>query len=80
MGWIGVNSQMMYALRVVGADRDEDGRFLIYGDMPVNFLGLGGDNAEVVVSDAVEYSVNGKRACLAGLMNSTSYGSKVTVI
>lgn len=80
MGWIGIKRQVMYALRIAKADRDEDGRFLIYGDTPCFFLGMDGDDAEVVVSDRVEYSVNGERASLAGLLSSTSYGSKVHVI
>jgi hypothetical protein len=77
MGWIGTRNQMMYALEVAGADRDAEGNFLIYGEMPVSFLGLG---EEYVVSDAAQYSVGGNLASLAALLGATSYGCTVHVI
>jgi hypothetical protein len=77
MGWIGDIHQVEYALGIVGADRDEDGKFFIYNDAPCLFLGIG---PECVVSDESSYSVGGQRCSLAGLMNSTSYGSGVEVI
>jgi len=76
MGWIGNLEQLEYTLRIVGADQDpKDGKFLIYNE-PVCF-GLDGD---VVVGQETSYSINGEKANLAGLMNSTSYGIKITVI
>ena len=57
MGWIGTSKQLEYTLDIMGADRNEDGKFLIYGEEPVSFLGLG---EEFVVSDVTMYSVNGK--------------------
>jgi len=70
MGWLGSNKQILYALDIVGADKDAEGKFLIV-DAPV-FSGL--DPDEVIISDETNYLKNGKRASLAELMNSTSYG------
>ena len=77
MGWIGSSKQMLYVMEHFGADKDEDGNFLVYGEEPVSFLGLG---EEYVVSDKVEYSVNNKRFSLAAALGQTSYGMKVKVI
>jgi hypothetical protein len=75
-GWMGHPREVLSVLHTVGADRDEEGNFLIYGE-PV-ITGLDGDN---VVSAGVEYSVGGKRANLAAMLNSTSYGLRnITVI
>ena len=77
MGWIGPTHQLLYTLKIMGADQDEDGNFLIYNSEPVSFLGLG---EEIVVDDDCCYSVDGQKASLAGAMASTSYGSQVNVI
>ena len=77
MGWIGTARQLYYALDIVGADRDEDGKFLIYGEPVVSFLGLG---EELVVSDRTNYAIGDRRCNLAGLMRGTSYGMGVQVI
>jgi len=75
-GWLGHPDQLLYVLGTVGADKDEKGNFLIYGEPVVK--GLDGD---LLVPAAAEYSVGGKRANLASLMSSTSYGVRgVTVI
>jgi hypothetical protein len=66
---------VLYVLGLAGADRDEAGNFLIYGE-PV-FHGLTG---EALVPAAAEYAVQGQRANLAALLSSTSYGHSVTVI
>jgi hypothetical protein len=75
-GWIGPMDNLLYVLAMFHADKDESGAFLIYGK-PIA-VGLGGD--EAVVPGETEYSVQGKRANLAGALNSTSYGLKVAVI
>ena len=75
MGWFGPERQLRYALSIVGADKDESGRYLIYNE-PVT---VGLDGTEAVVPDGAEYSVDGKRKNLAGLFNSTSYGTAVAV-
>jgi hypothetical protein len=63
-------------LRTVSADADDEGRFLIYGEPVIR--GLDGDMA---VPATAEYSVDGRRANLAALLNSTSYGVRdVTVV
>ena len=74
-GWIGDPEQLLYVLGLAGADRDEKGNFLIYGEPVIKGL-----TADVVVSAGAEYAVGGKRANLAALLASTSYGTRVTVI
>lgn len=74
-GWIGDPEQLLYVLGIAGADRDQKGNFLIYGEPVIK--GLTGD---VVVPAGAEYSVGGKRANLAALLSATSYGTRVTVI
>lgn len=74
-GWIGEESHVLYVLRVAGADQDEAGRFLVYQSPPIS--GLTGD---VLIAVDCEYSVQGKRANLAQLLRSSSYGVPVTVI
>lgn len=76
MGWIGPTSQLLHALDVAGADRDDEGNFLITTH-PV-ITGIGGE--EAVVHDRCTYLRRGQPLSLAGLMNSTSYGTAVTVI
>lgn len=74
-GWLGNPEHVLFVLRTVGADRDEDGNFLIFGEPVIS--GLDGD---VLVLSGAEYSVCGKRANLAALLADTSYGTSVTVI
>ena len=74
-GWIGDPEQLLYVLGLAGADKDEAGNFLIHGE-PV-FTGLTG---EALVPAGAEYSVQGRRANLAALLSSTSYGLRITVI
>ena len=78
-GWIGINRQLLHFLRVIGADRDEDGKFLVTGSI-VTFLGLGDLDAEVVVGAGAKYFIDGQPAGLAAGLHSTSYGMKVQVI
>ena len=75
LGWIGEEEQLLYVLGLAGADRDEAGKFLVYGEPPIKGL-----TGEVVIPAGCEYSVQGKRANLVGLLSATSYGTKVTVI
>lgn len=77
MGWIGSKQELMSVLAVHGADKDEDGNYLVYVDPPVSFLGMG---EEFVVSDKTEISYKGKRINLAWLLGQTSCGLKVVVI
>jgi hypothetical protein len=74
-GWIGEPEQVLHVLGIAGADRDEEGNFLIFGEPVIS--GLTGD---MVVPAGSEYAVGGKRANLAALLASTSYGTRVTVI
>ena len=78
-GWIGITSQVLHYLGVVGADRDEEGKFIVSGGL-YSFLGMAGENAEVVIDSEAKYYINGRPCGLAAGMRSTSYGVKVTVI
>jgi hypothetical protein len=78
-GWIGVMREVLHYLSVVGADRDDAGKFLVRGRI-CSFLGLGGDDAEVVVGGDAEYFVGGAARNLAAGLYSTSYGLGVRVI
>jgi len=79
LGWVGVMSQVKHYLRTVGADQDNDGKFLIRGDV-VTFLGLSGDNAETVVGPNTVYFRNGQASSLVFGLRSTSYGTVTHVI
>ena len=77
MGWIGNARQLEFVLMTVNADKDKDGKFIVHSSAPASFMGM---NEEFVVPDDCEYSVGGKRANLSYLLNSTSYGTAITVI
>lgn len=75
MGWMGLKSQLDYALGLAGADRDGDGNFLVSGEIAVGYGGY-----EVVVADDARFYVLGEPRSVAALMNATSYGARhVTV-
>ena len=76
MGWIGNARQLESVLMTINADKDEHGKIIVYGSAPISFMGMG---EEFVVSDDCECSIGGKRVNLACLLNSTSYGTAVTV-
>lgn len=79
-GWIGMADQIEHYLRVVGADRDESGKYKVYtngGRGPVSFLGMG---EEIVLDGTEEYSVDGHHNNLAAGLRSTSYGCSVMVL
>ncbi|MBA7528377.1 hypothetical protein ES705_20560 [subsurface metagenome] len=80
-GWIGLMGQVLHYLRVVGADRDEDGRFVTAGgDGVASFLGLEGENVDAVINADVVYFVGGKPCGLAAGLRTTSYGLGAVVI
>jgi len=78
-GWIGIVREVKHALTTVGADKDENGLFLVTGTL-ATFLGLSGDDAEIVIGADAKYYVNGEPCSLVALMRSTSYGLGITVI
>jgi hypothetical protein len=78
-GWIGLTREVLQYLSVVGADRDEGGNFLVRGSI-CSFLGMTGEDAEVVVAGDAEYFVGGAAKNLAAGLRSTSYGMGVCVI
>jgi hypothetical protein len=78
MGWIGTKGQLLHYLAVVGADRDEKGDFKVDGAIST-FMGLQGDDADVVVAADAVYLVGGERKALAAGLSSTSYGLAIKV-
>jgi hypothetical protein len=78
-GWVGTMREVSHFLRVIGADQDEEGRFII-GREVVTFLGMQDENAEAVVGCEAVYFVGGQPAPLAAGLRSTSCGSGVWVI
>jgi hypothetical protein len=79
-GWMGQLGQLKHVLRVMGADTDEAGNFLVDGTI-ATMLGLSGDADDVVVGADAVYVRNGQRCGLAVALNGTSYGLRgVTVI
>lgn len=71
MAWMGMSKDVENALRTVGADTDENGKFLIAGSPPISFLGLGD---EMVIKDEVMFMKGGQPCSLTHLMNGTSCG------
>jgi len=78
-GWSGTMSQVLHYLRTVGADCDEENKFIVEGEV-VSFLGLGGENADVVVPPNARYFINGQPKALAAGLGTTSYGIRPIVI
>ncbi len=74
-GWFGLSAQLLHFLRTVGADRAEDGKFLIGG---LVVTGLGGE--DVVLDAEAVYFVGGQPHGLASGLAGTSYGMSVMVI
>ena len=72
MGWIGPSSQLLYALKIFGADRDEEGRYNVAGSIS-SFMGMGD---ETLVGDDAVFFIAGKPSNLAGALGTTSYGIK----
>ena len=79
MGWVGRADQVMHYLRTVGADRGEDGRFIIRGTGVATFMGSTDPGADVAVAGDVDYFVGGKPCNLAGGLRGTSYGLGVAI-
>jgi hypothetical protein len=68
-------------LRVVGADQDEDGRFIIGGEGFVSFMGMEiTERSDVLIPSETVYFVGGEPANLSAGLRSTSSGIGVTVI
>ena len=78
-GWVGTMREMKWYLHVVNADRDEEGKYLVSGNI-ASFMGMEGENVEVVVGPDACYYVGGHRAGLAAALGSTSYGCRPIVI
>lgn len=69
MGWLGSSKHLLEALREAKADADEDGLFFIYGAGVAYCMGDTSDDAECVVPDITEYSVDGVRHNLGEMLN-----------
>lgn len=76
-GWIGPNSQMLFYLDIVCADKDAEGRYIISGAAPTSFMG--DLNNDVVIPGDAVYFTQGKPCNLAAGLRSTSYGMAVKV-
>ena len=74
MGWMGSQQQVMDTLAAAGADRDEDGRFLIQGGGVTSFMGVDDPNNDDLVDDQSLYRANGRWSSLANLLCSTGLG------
>lgn len=75
-GWFGSRHELLATLAAAGADRNEEGNFLIFGEP----IAAGLDPDEVVVPPRARYRANGQEHSLADLLNSTTYGVAVTII
>lgn len=75
-GWIGSKEELMYYLRLMGCDRDPDGKFHVSGNIS-SLLGMG---EEFVVGADVCYFVLGRPVPLASGLRETSYGVKINVL
>ena len=68
MAWIGIMRDLKQVLADERADKDKDGRYLVASvddgsghlPRPVTFMGMAGDDAEVVVPDGVCFRKDGK--------------------
>ena len=83
-GWMGVVRAVTNYLRVVGADQDKDGRFVLLapGDGGlISFMGMPlNEGSDVIVPHNVQYLVDGHPSNLALGLSSTSSGLSVYVI
>ena len=77
-GWIGPCRQVLYYLKVVGADQDTDGWPIVTGGVAL-FLGIDDENNDVVVAGDAQYFVGSRPCNLAAGLRSTSYGLGVKV-
>jgi hypothetical protein len=69
MAWLGMASTVEDFLGAVCADRDEDGRFKVAGDVaPVSFMGAGD---ELLLDDSLQYFIQGKPHPLVADMTQT---------
>jgi len=75
MGWFGPRAQLDYALRLAGADRDEEGRLLVSGTIA---LGIGGE--EIAVADDARFYCDGRPRSIPALLNATSYGLRDVMV
>lgn len=76
MGWSGDINELLHVLRTLGADQDEQGKFIVSGGICL-FMGIGPD---CVVDDEAKYMKGGEWYSMAAALGATSYGLKVTVI
>lgn len=74
-GWMGEERELLHTLETFGADKGEDGRFLIYEEPIVK-----GMDGSIAVHQNCMCKIGGKPARVAHLMQQTSYGTSVVVI
>ena len=79
-GWSGNMMAVLNYLRVVGADQDDDGNFLIGGEPFISFLGMPlTETSDVLVPSETVYYIDGKSANLSAGLRSTSSGMGVVI-
>ena len=75
MGWIGTWSELSNCLSVFGAEKDENGAFLVRGDIS-SYMGFGD---EYVVGENAVCMIGGRETRIVPLLASTSHGVQVQV-
>lgn len=73
LSWFGTPDALLNFLRVVQADRDEDGDFLV---APLGTIAIGMDGSVIVGPDAV-YFIAGEPRALAHGLSGTSHGMSI---
>lgn len=76
MAWLGAVREVQYYLAAVGADRGDDGRFVISGAPPV----VGSEPDRVIIPDETIYYRHGIPFLLADAMSRSTYGTSVSGI
>jgi hypothetical protein len=76
MAWLGSVREVQYYLGAVGADRGDDGRFIISGAPPHT----GSEPDRLIIPDGTVYFRRGNPFLLADAMGRTSYGTTVSEV
>jgi hypothetical protein len=72
-----MTSQLLSVLDYYGAERDDDGAFLVDGAPVSSFMT--GESGEVAVPDGATCRINGRDVPIGGLLANTSYGVSARV-
>lgn len=75
IGWFGLKVELMNYLESEGADKDEDGKFILTGGR----ISIGFDEEEVLIPADTGYMVKGVARLLASRLRATPHGVSVGV-